>query len=427
MWETTGAHGYLMTEIILKARYVFSAPDKVIDNGVVVINEDKISTVVAFEELSQKQKSKVVDFANAVILPGLVNAHTHLEFTNLHGLAAADSKLISWIEKLIRAKLKWNKPDYISSTENGIQQSLESGTTTVADITNSGYSIDVLHNSPIRKAVFSEVISFDPSKAISTIETAKENFNDFNQDDLFRYGLSPHAPYTASFELYKECSRINDLLLCTHVAETIEEVNFLTDGKGAFIDLLNRFGMLYDSWEPMGLRPVEYLGKTGILRNRPLLIHCNYISDDEISLIQREGSSVVYCPRSHRYFGHKEHPFKKLLDKKVNVAIGTDSLASNNSLSVLDEMKFIYDNVPDIDPKTIVSMGTTNGAIALRLGDKIGRLVKGSYADISIIALPANHNGDVYNGLLSDDSENIFTTVSGTICYDKYNRVRWVK
>lgn len=426
MWETTGTVGCPMTEIILKARYVLASPDKVIDNGAVVINGDRINSTASFEALNEDQKSEVIDFGNAAILPGLVNAHVHLELTNLHGLIIADKSLISWIERLIRAKSGWKKPDYISAIENGIQQSLESGTTTVADITNSGYSIDVLRNSSIRKLVFAEIISFDSSKAASSIEMAMARFKDINQDALSGYGISPHAPYTVSFELYKECARIANLPLCTHIAETLEEIDFLTKGNGPFVDLLKKFRMLRDSWKPHGLRPVKYLEETGILRNSPLLIHCNYISDDEISLIQRVGSNVVFCPRSHRYFGHhhKDHPFRKLLDKGINVAIGTDSLASNDSLSMLDEMKFIYNNVPDISPDTIVSMGTTNGASALFPGGKIGRIAAGYYADIAIIGLPAGHVGDVYAGLLSNGSENIFTMVDGIVCYDKYNHVR---
>ncbi|MGR3317412.1 MAG: amidohydrolase family protein [Candidatus Anammoxibacter sp.] len=418
-----------MTEIILKAGYVIPESGKVIGNGVVVINGDKIKQVSTFDSLSQKQKAEAIDFGNAAILPGLVNAHTHLELTNLHGVNALDNKLISWIQQLIRAKMRWKEPEFVSSIENGVQQSLASGTTTVADITNSGYSIGVLCNNPIRKLVFAEAISFDPSKAVSVIETIKEQFHNLNQNDLFRYGISPHAPYTASFELYKECAQISDLPLCTHIAETQEEVAFLTEGKGPFVDFLSRFRMMYDGWKPPGSSPIEYLESSGILKKQPLLVHCNYISDNDVSLIQMAEASVVYCPRSHNFFGHKDHPFEKLIDKGINVAIGTDSLASNDSLSILDEMKFVYNNVPNILPETVVSMGTINGAKALRLGDKIGKLVEDHYADISVIELPeatlsTGNGGNVCKGLLGVDSENIFTMVSGVTCYDKYNYCR---
>ena len=172
---------------------------------------------------------------------------------------------------------------------------------------------------------------------------------------------------------------------------------------------------------------MSILKARGMLKKQPLLVHCNYISDKDIALIQRADASAVYCPRSHNFFGHKDHPFKKLMHKGVNVAIGTDSLASNDSLSVLDEMKFVYNNVKNILPETIIAMGTINGANALRLGDKIGELAEGRYADISIIELPkitlqTGNNSNVYKGVLNADSENIFTMVSGVTCYDKYNR-----
>ncbi|MGR3220437.1 MAG: amidohydrolase family protein [Candidatus Anammoxibacter sp.] len=425
----TGTTGCPLTEIILKAAYVIPESGKVIVNGVVVINGDKIKQVSTIDSLNRNRKTEVIDFGNAVILPGLVNAHTHLELTNLHGINVPDNKLISWIRQLIRAKMRWKEPEFVSSIENGVQQSLASGTTTVADITNSGYSIGVLHDNRIRKLVFVEAISFDPSKAVSVIETVKEQFHGFNQDDLFRYGISPHAPYTASFELYKECARIPDLPLCTHIAETQEEVAFLTEGNGPFVDFLSQFRMMYDGWKPPGSSPVEYLESSGILKRQPLLVHCNYISDNDVSLIQRSDAGVVYCPRSHSFFGHKDHPFEKLMDKGINVAIGTDSLASNDSLSVLDEMKFVYNNTPNILPETVIAMGTINGAKALNLGDKIGKLTEGRYADVSVIGLPeialsGENDSNAYKLLLSSDSCNIFTMVSGVTCYDKYNHCK---
>lgn len=426
----TGETGCHMSDIILKARYLLPTPDKVVNNGVVIIDEDRISKVISNDLLNKEQELKLIDFGNAVILPGFVNAHSHLELTNFNGLIPPGDKLTSWIECLIKSKLKWKDQDYISSVDKGIRLSLESGTTTVADITNSGHAINTLHDSAIRKLVFAEAIDFDPSNAISTIKTAKDKFVNFDQDDLFRYGISPHAPYTVSFELYNECSKIPDLPLCTHIAETIEEVNFLSEGKGPFIDLLQKFKMLDENWEPPKLRPVKYLKKTSILKKSPILIHCNYILDDEIALIKDSKSSVVYCPRSHKFFGHKDHPFKELFDCGVNVAIGTDSLASNDSLSVLDEMKFIYGNFPEIESECILAMATENGAKALGVSEITGKIVQGYYADISVVFLPENvlpGKKDLFGALLGNNSENIFTMVAGNVCYDKYNYMAKVK
>ncbi len=413
-----------MNESVFKAEYIFPKPGKVIRKGAVVVNGNRIGYAGNFSDLSEDQKARAVDFGNAVIIPGLINAHAHLELSDLKGLEVANNNLISWIKELLQSKMGWEEKDYNASIHNGITESLRTGTTTIADITNSGFSMDILHDSAVRSVAFSEVIDFEPSKAKETINSVKNRLRNIISNDLSQVGISPHAPYTVSLELYKECSKINDLPLCTHIAETAEELSFLKYGKGPFIDFLSKFGMLKDGWTATGLSPIEYLNKSGILDVRPLLVHCNYISADDIELIKRAGSSVVFCPRSHRFFGHNNHRFQELLKAGVNVALGTDSLASNDTLSILDEMRFIYKNILDVEPKTIFSMGTSNGAKALGLEGKVGMLEKDYYADISIVNLPNDFEGNVYNGLLSNESDNLFTMVNGIVCFDGGSKVQ---
>ena len=424
MLEKIGTVGSPMNEFVLKADYLLPEPGKIVHNGAVVVNGDLIVYTGKFNDLNEDQKQRAVDFGKSVIMPGLINAHTHLELTNLKGLEVVDNSLISWIKELLKSKISWKEQDYTTSVRNGITESLQSGTTTVADITSSGFSTNILRKSTVRNVVFSEVIEFAPSKSTEALSKVKDKLEDIICNDLFKVGISPHAPYTVSFELFKECSQINDLPLCTHIAETTEEVAFLEHGKGPFIDFLRKFGMLKDSWSAPGLSPIAYLAKSGILNVCPLLVHCNYISDDDIVLIKSAGSCVVYCPRSHSFFGHKDHRFQKLLKTGVNVALGTDSLASNDSLSILDEMKFIYKNISNIPPETIFAMGTINGAHALGLAGKVGVLKKDYYADISIINIPHDFERDVYRELFSNESNNIFTMVNGVVCYDEGSEIR---
>jgi cytosine/adenosine deaminase-related metal-dependent hydrolase len=153
-----------------------------------------------------------------------------------------------------------------------------------------------------------------------------------------------------------------------------------------------------------------------MLDNRPLLIHCNYITDEEISLIKSSGASVAFCPRSHRFFGHTNHPVRKLLDAGINVGLGTDSLASNDTLSILDEMKFLFLHYA-ISPKNLLAMATLNGAKALGLESKVGQIKEGFEADLCGIRLPDAYPKDVYDQFLDAASENIFTMVSGVMCY----------
>ncbi len=177
---------------------------------------------------------------------------------------------------------------------------------------------------------------------------------------------------------------------------------------------------MLDNWSHPGLRPVAYLHNMGILKDNWLLVHCNYITEEEMEDIRISGSSVVFCPRSHKFLGHQNHPFRKFMECGINVALGTDSLASNESLSILDEMKFLYENHKDVRPQDILYMGTAAGAVALRMENKVGKLEPGFEADITAIKLPEEKASNVYDGLLSKDSECIFTVVSGSVCYDKY-------
>ena len=144
---------------------------------------------------------------------------------------------------------------------------------------------------------------------------------------------------------------------------------------------------LPENWTPPGLDPVSYLEQSGVLESPVLLIHCNYLDGDSMRKILSSRSSVVYCPRSHNFFGHTNHPVRELLDLGVNVALGTDSLASNDSLSVLDEMRFLFQSRKDLKAEEIFRMATLNGAAALGFGSTLGRLRRGHWADLTVLRL----------------------------------------
>ena len=171
-----------------------------------------------------------------------------------------------------------------------------------------------------------------------------------------------------------------------------------------------------DNWQAPGLTPIHYLKETGILRSHPVLIHCNYVTDEEISLIKSSGASVAFCPRSHCFFGHTNHPVRKFLDAGINVGLGTDSLASNDTLSILDEMKYLSLN-NSIPPATLLAMATINGAKALGLESKTGQIKAGLEADLCGVRLSDTHAENIYSQLLGAASKNIFTMVAGNVCY----------
>ena len=406
--------------IILKAKYLITNPEHCIENGAVAVNGTKIYRIGTFEEIKALANvDKFIDLGNAVILPGLINIHTHLDLTNLHNRIKPTTNFTHWVFQIVGARIRWKEEDYVSSIEKGITLCVESGTTTVADIANTGYSFSVLKKSPLRKVVYKEVIDLNPDHAKDVLKKTQSELSTIIPDDLLSIGLSPHAPYSVSRELYQAIAQFaveTDTPVCTHIAETRDEIEFLTKGTGSFPAFLKQIRAMPDNWQAPGLTPIQYLNKTGVLNSHPLLIHCNYVTDEEISLLKSSGASVAFCPRSHRFFGHTNHPVQKLLDTGINVGLGTDSLASNDTLSILDEIKYLSLN-NSIPPNILLTMATINGAKALGLESKTGQIKEGFEADICGVRLPDAHVGNIYSQLLDTTSKNIFTMVAGNICY----------
>ena len=408
--------------LLLKSRYLLKDPYTVIHDGAVLIDDGKVKFAGCANDISNHESCQIIDLGNSAIVPGFVNTHTHLDLTHLHNFIKYNGDFTDWIRQLVNAKKEWTESEYLSSIRSGIKNSLESGTTTVADITRNGLALEELQKSNIRKTLFYELIDFNPDSAESTIDSFKNIISKVKHDDLLSIGIFPHAPYTVSEELYrisKTVSEESGLSIATHISETIDEANFLTRGAGNFVSLLKDFDMLKD-WKPPGLRPVNYMKNIGFLENGCILVHCNYLKGEEVDHIEESNSTIVFCPRSHKYFRHKDHPFYMLGNRNINIALGTDSLASNDSLSILDEMKYIYTQHKTSKPQDILYMGTIAGATALRLKNKIGKLEEGYDADIAVIDFKNEAVTNIYDGIFSQDSECVLTVVSGTICYDKH-------
>ena len=313
--------------------------------------------------------------------------------------------------------------------------SLAGGATTVGDIHGFGRSAQTLKALPIRKVLFFEVTGFSPERTQLGIERLQNHLRVApSPDALFTISVSPHAPYSTSAALYRHCCgfRIADCFsfrnpkseirnrvppLCTHLAETPDELEFLAHGTGAFADLLDTLQIPRQDWTPPGRTPVAYMQDLGVLAHRPLLAHCNYLTDADIQTLARSGATVVFCPRSHHYFYHTDHPIKRLLDAGVNVAIGTDSHASNWSLSMLDELRFLFNAYhTSLAPETLLALVTLNGAKGLGL-KRVGKLRAGWQADLIAIRIP-DDGRDWFERICDEASENVLTVVAGKICYD---------
>jgi cytosine/adenosine deaminase-related metal-dependent hydrolase len=415
----------IMTHCIHRAKYALAEPDRLLHNAAVQIAASgRISRIGTWEGPPVNSKAAVIDWGSAVLLPGLVNAHTHLELTLLGNRLKRFTSFTDWLSQLIHQRQTWTQDQFIASARKGAMLSLASGTTLAGDITSSGVGWRAAADVNLRRVVFEEVLALSPDRSHEVVAQLDRLINEAGRNPLQIHAVSPHAPYSASPELYRQASeyaKARGMLLATHVAETVAELEFLQHGKGEFRDFLDRMGVLPAGWKPPRLSPIQYLHSAGILDRSSLMIHCNYLDEDAIDRLKTTGASVVYCPRSHAFFGHKQHPIRRLLDSGINVALGTDSLASNHSLSMLEEMRFLFRKRKDLTPEEIFRAATSSGARALHFGGVLGRLSRGYWADMAILELPSGMSkSGLLEEILEGAGECTATVVQGKIAWTKY-------
>ncbi len=413
-----------MIRTVHRAKYVLAETDLLLQDAAVHVREPgRICRVEPWRDTAQDPDVAVIDWGAAVLIPGLVNAHTHLELTGMHGRVTGFSSFPDWLGQVVRLRRDWTADDMAASVRKGAQMALASGTTLVGDITASGISASALSGAKLRRVVFEETLGLHANAITAAISSLEARLSSPEPDGLFTHGVSPHAPYSVSPDLYREVARLalnRSLPLATHLAETTAEIEFLRTGGGEFRDFLTALGVLPEDWKPPGLAPLPYVESLSVLERSPLLIHCNYLEADSIARILACHSSVVYCPRSHAFFNHGRHPVRELLDAGVNVALGTDSLASNDSLSMLDEIRFLHRTRPDLKNDEILRMATVNGAAALGFGGVLGRLRRGCWADMTALELPGKHQAKhVLNDLLEGTGECIATIVGGIVAWKR--------
>jgi aminodeoxyfutalosine deaminase len=378
--------------MILSAAWVAPVSAPPIRRGYVEIENGRIVGVGSADQLASAARARASDLGDAILTPGLVNAHTHLELTVYAG-KLPPAPFWPWIRDLAAMR---SAPDHAAREElaagDGARQSLRAGVTCVGDISRENVAWKALKTIPIRKICFAELLSLADSPPRNPQEL-RAAVADIREDELLTAGITPHAPYTvpqahlqAAIALAAELNRP----WCTHWAETREEVAFLAGQTDALPTFLHALLDQCDVRSP-GLTATAYLDRCVGACRPGILAHVNYVDDADIARLAAAGHAVVYCPRAHRFFGHRPHPFRRLQVAGVTVAIGTDSLASNESLSILAELRHLRQNVADSPPAdALLRMATLDAARALRLDARIGSLELGKAADLAAFSCPAN-------------------------------------
>ena len=380
--------------MLLRSRIVLPLRGRPIENGSIRINGRFIAEVGRRGDVSPAAGEPVLDLGESILLPGLINAHCHLDYTGMAGMIPSRKHFADWIKAIVALKGSWGYSEFAQSWVRGARMLVDSGTTTVADVEAVPELLpDAWHLGPLRIISFREMISLKWNAAAQQqFDSQVKSWAALPHRDGTT-GLSPHAPYTTTPELLHRAAntaRNKNWLLTTHLAESEDEFQMFHDGTGPLTAWLG------PQRDPLGFpksTPVQYAEACGYLNDRLIAVHANYLDGEDVQSLARRGVSVVHCPRSHAYFGHRVFAFETLRDAGVNLCLGTDSLASIRKnrkqslrLSWFDEMHTFMKRYPDVAPADVLNLVTLNPARALKKAGQLGELTTGACADI--ISIP---------------------------------------
>jgi cytosine/adenosine deaminase-related metal-dependent hydrolase len=406
---------------VYRARWLIPASGPAVEDGAIVAAGGRIVRVGRWPELRAHvgPEDTVEHFPDAALLPGFVNAHTHLALSDMAGRFRPTKHFTAWLGRLTARLWVRGRDAARKAVRLGVEQSLAAGTVAAADMAHDPACDVPADEARGRWTVFRELFRFGPDgiggveKAVAAQERIRggqdcpprESRGGQSCPPRLRPGLAPHAPYTAGVEVYLAARRAADARgwpVSTHLHETLDEIAFVDRGEGTLHTWMSRLRVLPADWRPAGARPIRMLADAGFFSGPVLVAHANYLTDDDIAVLAASGSSVAFCPRSHAFFRHAAHPWRRLLAAGVNVCLGTDSLASSPSLSVLDEARFLFGQ-GGADPQVLLDMATRRGARALGLETETGDLAPGLAAEFCVIE-PDGRTNDPPAAVLAGDS-----------------------
>ena len=406
---------------IYSARWVLPVAAPPIEDGAVAVEGQHIVGVGRRAEIVQRfPEFCVVLLGEAVILPGLVNTHTHLELTALRGyLENEEPDFFAWLRKLTLARLERMTPDDIRvSATWGACEAARAGITCVGDASDSAMmSMLALRDVGLRGVVYQESFGPDARLANENFEKLKSKVDELRgvENELVRAGVSPHSPYTVcapQLEMIAELAHAERLPVMMHAAESEAEDQLLRVGWGPFAEGLARRSI---EWQAPAVSTIQYLKQIGILDTRPLLAHCIRVDDADIETLRSSGATVAHCPKSNAKLGHGRAPFAKFLDAGIAVGLGSDSVASNNTCDILEEARFA----------TLVSRAAgmrITAEDALKAATFGGALREGAPADLAVVSLTGVHQLPRYDPVAtvifaSSGRDVVLTVVAGNEVY----------
>lgn len=423
--------------MLLAARYVLPVAAPHIENGAVLVQGGRIIEIGELASMRLAHPDEPIrDFGLAALMPGLVDLHTHLEYSAMRGLVD-DLPYAEWKLQVMEKERALAPQDWEDAAMLGALEALRSGITTVADITDSGASLRAVNASGMRAFVYREVQTMDHNRIDAVMDAAQSDIAEWASSadqDLVTIGIAPHSAYSCHPELFR---RVSDFAIATgapvttHLAGSREEYEFVKYGSSVLaFEYRQKWGADIP-WLPTGVSPVRYVLQWGLMDVPELLaVHCTQIDDEDIDVIAARDVAVAFCPRCNAKLGMGILPLRKLLNRGVRVGIGTDSPASNNTVDMFDEMRIglLIQRAVDAHAqfhvaRKFVKLATLDAARALRLEHTVGSLEPGKAADIIAVDLSHTHQLPTqypYSTLVHAANQDnvVFTMVGGRVVYD---------
>jgi cytosine/adenosine deaminase-related metal-dependent hydrolase len=362
-----------------------------IHRGSISITDGRIAGV------DDRAPAGAIDLGSVAIMPALVNAHTHLELSYLSGMVPPTETFIDWVRTIMATRRQYpdpGDPRILHAARMAIADARASGTGLVGDISNTLVTALLLHEASMPAQIFYELLRFNASEPESITREARAKADAASHDGSVRVSLAPHAPYSVSPGLFAAIRADLDAhpgqVTSVHLGESPEEIEFIRRGTGAWRVLLEELGVWSESWEAPGTSPVEYLEQLGFLDRRVLAVHGVQFDGDDLDRLRSRDMTIVSCPRSNQHVGVGAPPLEAFYALNVNVAFGTDSLASAPDLNLFAELAEARRLASRVRARALLESATRQGAAALGFAGDFGTIEAGKRAQLIAVPVPAD-------------------------------------
>ena len=395
------------------AKWILLPDGNILTNGAVVVTGDSISSIGPRSSVRRTSKDRVVNLGKRLLLPGLINMHTHLEEGVMRGTVKNENEtFISWTLKKDRRIKNAGADEVLSTIRLGIRESLANGITSIVDTTKTDISLVVFRDEPIRSWVIHEVSSENTDTEKDLIPLIQKRISQSRRNE--NIGIAPHALYSLNPSLHKAIIAItkqNDYLWACHMAESAEELQAFSEHLGdLFFHITRKREWPYGKTERGSM---YYAITNNLIPNNGILYHCNYVGSEELSLLAAKNTSIVICSQYNKMLGHKRFPIEVGINRGINICLGTESPISLTGMDLFDELFQLKIQYPHIPANEMINWVTKNPAKALRCSDSLGSLAQGKKADIIGVRFSHDANENILEEMLLEEPEIDFVMVNG--------------